>query len=99
MTPMPPDCAMAMASRASVTVSMAEESIGICSQIERVTRELHIDLVRQHIGGGRPDQHVIEGQRDVGVVGKLVLSLGTARRASANLFDGGHPVPPVGGFL
>ena len=36
---MPPACAMAMASFASVTVSMAEEMTGICSGIERVTRE------------------------------------------------------------
>ena len=39
MTPMPPACAMAMASFASVTVSMAEDSTGICSEIERVTRD------------------------------------------------------------
>ena len=39
ITPMPPACAMAMASRASVTVSMAEEMTGIWSEIERVTRE------------------------------------------------------------
>jgi hypothetical protein len=37
MTPMPPACAMAMASRASVTVSMAEEMIGRLSVI--VARE------------------------------------------------------------
>ena len=37
---MPPDWAMAMASRASVTVSMADDRIGICTPIERVTREL-----------------------------------------------------------
>ena len=39
ITPMPPACAMAMASRASVTVSMAEDMIGICREIERVMRE------------------------------------------------------------
>ena len=39
ITPMPPACAMAMASFASVTVSMAEEMTGIWSEIERVTRE------------------------------------------------------------
>ena len=38
MTPMPPACAMAMASRASVTVSIAEEMIGRLSAIERVRR-------------------------------------------------------------
>ena len=39
MTPMPPACAMAMASRASVTVSIAEETIGRFSRIVRVRRE------------------------------------------------------------
>ena len=38
MTPMPPACAMAMASRASVTVSIAAEMIGRLSAIERVSR-------------------------------------------------------------
>ena len=39
MTPMPPACAMAMASRASVTVSIAEETIGRLRRIARVRRE------------------------------------------------------------
>ncbi len=39
MTPMPPAWAMAMASRASVTVSMAEDRMGILTEIDRVTRE------------------------------------------------------------
>ncbi len=38
MTPIPPACAMAMASRASVTVSIAEEMIGRLSAIVRVRR-------------------------------------------------------------
>ena len=38
MTPRPPACAMAIASRASVTVSMAADMIGIDSEIERVNR-------------------------------------------------------------
>ena len=38
MTPMPPAWAMAMASRASVTVSIAAEMIGRLSVIERVSR-------------------------------------------------------------
>ena len=37
MTPTPPSCAMAMARRASVTVSMAEERMGILRPIELVT--------------------------------------------------------------
>src|SRR5680860_803274 len=39
MTPIPPAWAMAMASRASVTVSMAEDRIGTLMEIDRVTRE------------------------------------------------------------
>ena len=38
MTPMPPAWAMAIAIRASVTVSMAEAMIGMLSEISRVTR-------------------------------------------------------------
>ena len=39
ITPMPPACAMAIAMRASVTVSMAEAMIGMLSGMARVTRE------------------------------------------------------------
>ena len=38
ITPIPPDCAMAIAMFASVTVSMAAEIRGICSEISRVMR-------------------------------------------------------------
>ena len=38
MTPMPPNCAMAMASAVSVTVSMAAETIGTLRAISRVRR-------------------------------------------------------------
>src|SRR5215831_20232836 len=38
MTPRPPACAIAIAIRASVTVSMAEATIGILSAISRVMR-------------------------------------------------------------
>ncbi len=34
MTPMPPACAMAIAIRASVTVSIAEAMIGMLSEID-----------------------------------------------------------------
>ncbi len=37
-TPMPPSCAMAMARRLSVTVSIADEMTGIFNEIVRVTR-------------------------------------------------------------
>ncbi len=39
MTPRPPACAIAIAMRASVTVSMADAMIGMLSGIARVTRE------------------------------------------------------------
>ena len=39
MMPMPPACAMPIASRASVTVSMAEETKGMFRSISRVSRE------------------------------------------------------------
>jgi hypothetical protein len=39
MTPMPPACAMAIAICDSVTVSIAEATIGMLSEIERVMRE------------------------------------------------------------
>lgn len=38
ITPIPPACAMAMAMRASVTVSIAEDSSGMFSPMLRVTR-------------------------------------------------------------
>ena len=40
MMPMPPSCASAIASRASVTVSMAAERIGMLSRISRVSAVL-----------------------------------------------------------
>ncbi len=40
MTPMPPACAMAIAMRLSVTVSIAEERIGRLSAMSLVTRVL-----------------------------------------------------------
>src|SRR5579883_3146450 len=39
MTPMPPACAMAIAICASVTVSMAEATMGMLSEMVRVMRE------------------------------------------------------------
>jgi hypothetical protein len=53
MTPMPPAWAMAMARRASVTVSMAEETIGRLSEMVRVSRVLHVDVGRHDHGHGR----------------------------------------------
>ena len=39
MMPIPPACAMPIASRASVTVSMAEDTKGMLSAISRVSGE------------------------------------------------------------
>ena len=63
MTPIPPACAMAIAMRDSVTVSIAEATIGMFSRISRVMRE------RISTSDGstseRPglQQHIVEGKR------------------------------------
>ena len=62
MTPMPPACAIAIASRASVTVSIAEERIGRLSRIARVRRVADVDRARHHRGMARPQQDVVERQ-------------------------------------
>ena len=77
MMPRPPACAMAIASRASVTVSMAAEMIGIDSEIERVSRVRGLDLGGQHGGRAGLHQHVVEGQ----IFGNM------ARRHGANLSE------------
>ena len=58
MTPMPPACAMAMASRASVTVSIAEETIG------RLRRDRAGETGRD-ADGARHDRRVAGPQEDV----------------------------------
>ena len=60
--PIPPSRASAIASRASVTVSIAAETTGISRAIVRVSRVEVIDVVRQDRRLGRNEQHVIEGQ-------------------------------------
>ena len=52
ITPMPPCWAMAIARRASVTVSMAAESSGMPSSISRVSRVRDVGLGRQDFGMG-----------------------------------------------
>ena len=62
MTPMPPACAIATASRASVTVSIAEEMIGTLRRIDRVSRA-PISTWLGMIGAmSGPQQHVVEGE-------------------------------------
>ena len=61
MTPMPPACAMAIAMLASVTVSMAEATIGILSDDVARDARADIDVRRQDIGQAGLQQHVVEG--------------------------------------
>ena len=63
MTPMPPACAMAMAIRASVTVSIAADTSGMLRAISRVKRVRVSAVGGQDRGGRRHQQHVVEGQR------------------------------------
>ena len=84
ITPMPPACAMAMASLASVTVSMAEDMTGICREIERVTREemsTSFGSTLEAAGLIRTSSKVSA----IALVGKLLRYQGSALRASANL--------------
>jgi len=62
MTPSPPSCAMAIASLASVTVSIAEEMIGRLRLMDRVIRLLR-SVCDGRTSECRPHQHVVEGQR------------------------------------
>ena len=62
MTPMPPSCAMAMAMRASVTVSMAADSSGMLSRMFAGQPGGQVDVPGEHLRVGRDQQHVIESQ-------------------------------------
>ena len=73
---MPPSWAMAMASGASVTVSMAADTIGTFSAMLRVRRRADVDLRGQHLGLLRHQQDVVEGQR----FGQLVRQASHAPR-------------------
>ncbi len=53
ITPMPPSCAMAMARRASVTVSMAADTRGrfrVMSRVKRVEREVSLGRTWEYAG-------------------------------------------------
>ena len=63
MTPMPPCCAIAMARRDSVTVSMAALTSGTFSRMLRVSRVLTSTCVGSTSECLRHQQHVVEGQR------------------------------------
>ena len=62
MMPMPPSCAMAIASRASVTVSMAAETNGRFSRIPRVSRVERSTSRGQDVRVGGYEQDVVEGE-------------------------------------
>ena len=61
---MPPWRAIAMAMRASVTVSIAADSSGVATSIRRVSLRAGVGLARDHVGVPRQQQHVVVGQAD-----------------------------------
>ena len=63
MMPMPPCCAIAMASRDSVTVSIAALSSGTLTRMLRVTHEVTSTSLGRTGRVPRHQQHVVEGQR------------------------------------
>ena len=63
MMPMPPSCAMAIARRASVTVSMAADTSGMLSWMLAGEAGLEGDFARQDARVGGKEQDVVEGQR------------------------------------
>ena len=67
-TPRPPWRAIAIAIRASVTVSIAEESSGIWTAMRLETRDSVPTSDGHDVGLGRLQQHVVEGQAE-GLVG------------------------------
>ena len=63
MMPMPPSRAMQMAVRASVTVSIADETSGMARLIAWRQLRPHVDVLRKDLAVGRDQQHVVEGER------------------------------------
>ena len=62
--PMPPSRARAIAIRASVTVSMAAERIGMAREIDLVNRVAVLAVAGSTVGLGGNEQHVVEGQTE-----------------------------------
>ncbi len=75
MTPRPPSCARAMASSASVTVSIGAERIGRFSVILGVSRVADVDLPGQQLGVAGLEQDVVESDA---LIGDTVLHRGKA---------------------
>jgi hypothetical protein len=82
--PMPPSWAIAMASRASVTVSIAAEMIGMLIRMLRSPGPE--ETSRGRTVSGRDEQDVVEGQR----LGDHSHAEGARRKAAVT-----HAVPPV----
>ena len=76
--PIPPSRASAIASRASVTVSIAAETIGISSSIVARQPGRGRDVVREHRRLGRHEQDVVEGEA---LLRELLLALDQVRRS------------------
>ena len=62
MKPMPPSRAMRIAVAASVTVSIAELTSGMCSGIARGQPRADVDVARDDLAVRRDEQDVVEGQ-------------------------------------
>ena len=101
MTPMPPAWAMAIARRASVTVSMAEEMIGMFREIVAGDPRGDIRLGRHHFRQPGLQQDVVEGE---GLAQTAVVVFGHANSPSSHRDRGmndrvgrrGAPDPQLG---
>ena len=72
MMPMPPCCAIAIASRDSVTVSIAALSSGTLRRMLRVTHEVTSTALGSTVRMPRHEQHVVERQRRREADGDLI---------------------------
>ena len=59
---MPPSRAMAIAIRASVTLSIAADTSGTLRRMSAAKTRRGVDGVGQHLGVAGHDDHVVEGQ-------------------------------------
>ena len=76
---MPPWRAIAIAIRASVTVSIAADSSGTASEISRVSREVVSTSAGHDVGLAGQQQHVVVGQAHGGELGRQRGGLGVGR--------------------
>ena len=76
MIPIPPSCASAIASAASVTVSIGEETNGIFTSILPGKPGMRVGLGWDEIAAGGNQQHVIKRDRivnDLGVFHVIII--------------------------